>query len=168
MINRVQRLIRAIRATAGAMLLLLNGLAAPVWLASSEPDFCSISVRLNNPVLIRNANVAEKPHPGWEFSFSGLSLPAGRPWLCGPPECVEHERVCHIRPLSIARAMSVFGRCASCGSRTPRQASPRRPQGIRRKYEVKGVGPQATMRPFRVRIALRLEPHRQALVGELQ
>ena len=42
MINRRQRLIRAIRATAGAMLLLFNGLAAPVSLASSESEFCSM------------------------------------------------------------------------------------------------------------------------------
>jgi hypothetical protein len=42
MINRRRRLIRAIRAAAGAMLLLFNGLAAPVSLAASEPEFCSM------------------------------------------------------------------------------------------------------------------------------
>jgi hypothetical protein len=42
MINRRQKLTRAIRATVGAMLLLFNGLAAPVSLAASEPEFCSM------------------------------------------------------------------------------------------------------------------------------
>jgi hypothetical protein len=42
MINKRQRWMNSIRAAAGAMLLLFNGLAAPVSLASIEPEFCSM------------------------------------------------------------------------------------------------------------------------------
>jgi hypothetical protein len=106
MINRVQRLIRAIRATLGDMLLLLNGLAAPAWLASSEPDFCSISVRLNSPVLIRNANVAEKPHPGWEFFFFWSFSPSRAP-LAMRPARVCRTRACLSHPAFVNRACDV-------------------------------------------------------------
>lgn len=42
MINRRQRLMKGIRAVAGAILLLLNGLATVATLASNETEFCAM------------------------------------------------------------------------------------------------------------------------------